>query len=264
MKRYVVVSGAFMVVLVAAWAAFGQREGGRTSSARGIGRGGFPMFQVLSPEEAAKVREQWPNMSEEEREKLMAKMREKWEAMSDEEREKLRDQMRERFGSGRGGFARPEDQQEAIKAIEAQLAKLKAGTQMPRPQGGFQDLSEDERAKLREQMTKARQDRQQALQTIIAQVARLQGRRAPDRQGAQYLIISTSDLKPIQEAAVKEKAKETAQLIERLMARGSGARGFGGGRAPGSGQRPGGGTRGPRRPGTEGGQRGSGRPGTGR
>ena len=262
MKRYVVVSGALMVVLIAAWAAFGQREGGRPATARGIGRGGFPMFQVLSPEEAAKVREEWPNMSEEEREKLMEKMREKWEAMSEEDREKLRAQMRERFASRRGGFMGPEGEQEAIKAIEAQLAKLKAGTQMPRPEGGFRDLPEDERAKVIEQMTKARRERQEALQAIIAQVARLQGRRGPAPEGAQYMIISTSDLKPIQDSAVKEKAKETAQLIERLMARGSGQRGFPG-RGTGPGQGPGGGTRAPRRPGA-GGAEGSGRRGTGR
>ncbi len=148
-----------------------------------------------------------------------------------------------------------EGQLEAIKAIEAQLVKLKAA-QITRPAGGYQDLSEDERAKLRERMTKVFQDRQQALQTNIAQVARLQGRRQPMAEGARYLIISTSDLKPIQAAATKEKAKETTQLLERLIARGSGRRGFGG-RRPGSGQRPQGGQRRPREPRTPGGQTGS-------
>ena len=234
MKRCIIAVAAVLVVLVVAWTAFAQADEGATQR---------------------------------------QSMRERFQNMSEAEREKFRAEMRERGGSARGGFMSPEDQQEAIKTIEGQLAKLKAGTQAPRPEGGFQDLSEDERAKLREQMTKARQDRQEALQIIIAQVARLQGRRGPALEGAQqYLIISTSDLKPIQDSAVKEKAKETTQLIERLMSRGSGQRGFGGGRAPGSGQGPGGrppgsgqgpggGTRAPRRPGTEGGQRGSGRQG---
>jgi len=227
MKRYLIPTVAVLVVLAVVLAAFGQpeRRGGRQ------------------------------NLSEEER----AKMRERFQNMSEEEREKFRAEMRERGGSGRGGFMNPEDQQKAIKAIEGQLAKLKAA-QITRPEGGFQDLSEDERAKLREKMTKVRQERQQALQTIIAQVARLQGRRGPAQEaaeGVQYLIISTIDLKPIQDSAVKEKAKETAQLLQRLIARGSGRRGPGG--RPGAGQRPQGGQRGTRGPRTPGGQEGSGR-----
>jgi len=226
MKRYLIPTVAVLVVLAVVLAAFGQaeRRGGRQ------------------------------NLSEEQR----AKMRERFQNMSDEEREKFRAEMRARGGSGRGGFMSPEDQQKAIKAIEGELAKLKAA-QYTRPEGGFQNLSEDERAKLREKMTKVRQERQKALQTIIAQVARLQGRRVPAGGGGQYLIINVGDLKPIQAAAVKEKAKETTQLLERLIARGSG-RGFGG--RPGTGQRPQGGqrgTRGTRTPRTPGGQESSGR-----
>jgi hypothetical protein len=218
MKRYLIPIVAVVVVLAVAWAAFGQAER----------RGGG--FQSISAEERAKMRERFQNMSE-------------------EERAKFRAQMRERFGSGRGGFMGRGGQSEAIKTIEAQLAKLKAA-QITRPAGGFRDLSEDERAKLRERMTKVFQDRQQALQTIIAQVARLQGRRQPAAEGTRYLIVNTNDLKPIQAAALKEKAKETTQLLERLIARASGRRGFGG--RPGMGQRPQGGerrTRGPRTPG---------------
>ncbi len=213
MKRYLIPIITVLLVLAVTLVAFGQQErrGGRQ------------------------------NLSEEQR----AKMRERFQNMSEEERAKFREQMRSRGGSGRGGFIGREDQEKAIKAIEAQLAKLKA-TQTTRPAGGFRDLPDDERAKLRERMTKVFQDRRQALQTIIAQVARLQGRRGPAPEGAQYLIISTSDLKPIQDSAVKEKAKETAQLLQRLIARGSGRRGPGG-RPPGAGPRPQGGQRGTRR-----------------
>ena len=218
MKRYLIPIVAVVMVLAVVLAAFGQQErrGGRQ------------------------------NLSEEER----AKMRERFQNMSEEEREKFREQMRARFGSGRGGPMSPEDQQKAIKAIEGELAKLKAA-QTTRPAGGFRDLPEDERAKIMEKFRKVRQVRQQALQTIIAQVARLQGRRGPApeaAEGVQYLIISTSDLKPIQAAAVKEKAKETTQLLERLIARASGRRGFGG-RTPGS-RTPGGRTPGARTPGS--------------
>ena len=232
MKRYLIPIVAVVVVLAVAWAAFGQAEG------RG-GRRATEGRQNLSAEERTKMRERFQNMSE-------------------EERDKFRAQMRERFSSGRGGFMGREGQLEAIKAIEAQLAKLKAA-QTTRPTGGFRDLSEDERAKLMERMTKARQDRQNALQTIIAQVARLQGRRGPAAEAGQYIIVNVGDLKPIQAAAVKEKAKETAQLLERLITRGSGRRGFGG--RPGTGQRPQGerGERGGRGTRTPGGQEGAGR-----
>ncbi|MHC4558394.1 MAG: hypothetical protein ACYTFW_07845 [Planctomycetota bacterium] len=212
MKRYLIPTVAVLVVLAVVLAAFGQQ--GR--------RGG-----QLSEEERAKMRERFQNMSEEEREKFRAEMRERYVR--------------------RGGFLNPEEQQKSIKAIEEQLAKLKAA-QAPRFEGGFQDLSEEERTKVREKMRKFSQDRQNALQAIIAQVARLQGRRQPQAEGARYMIVNTSDLKPIQDAAVKEKAKETSQLLERLIARGSG-RGFGG-RRPG-GERP------------QGGQRGGGRRSTG-
>jgi len=88
-------------------------------------------------------------------------------------------------------------------------------------------MSEEERTKFREQMMKVRQEQQKVFQTILAQVYRLQGRRPPEEEGVQYVIVNTTDLKSMQEMATKEKATETGQLIERLIARASG-RGFGG------------------------------------
>jgi len=171
-------------------------------------------------------------MSEEER----AKMRERFQNMSPEEQAKFR----ERMGGARGGSRRamlsPEAQQKAIKAIEEQLVKLKAAAQVQIPQGGFRDLSEEDRNKI---MTAFR-DRRTALQTIVAQVAVLEGRRQPQGEGARFMIINTADLAPIQEAAAKEKAAETGKLLQGLIARGAG-RGPGG--RPGAGQRPQGGQR---------------------
>jgi len=138
----------------------------------------------------------------------------------------------ERTRQGRG-MGR-EERMKAIEAIEAQLAKLKQEADIPRPEGGFQNMSEEERTKFREQMTKVRQEQQKIYQAIMGQLAGLQGRRQPAPEGAQYLLITTADLKPIQEAAVKEKAAETGKLLEELAARGQG-RGFGS-RRPGSGQ----------------------------
>jgi hypothetical protein len=107
---------------------------------------------------------------------------------------------------------------------------------MPRPAGGFADMSEEERTKFMEQMRKVRLEQQKVFQTILAQVYRLQGRRQPEEEGVQYVIVNTTDLKSMQELATKEKATETGQLIERLIARASGRGGFRGGRT-GSGIR---------------------------
>jgi len=153
-------------------------------------------------------------------------MRERFQNMSEEERAEFRQRMRDR---GFGGRMSREDQEKAVKEIEEQVAKLKAALQVERPQGGFQDLSEEERTKLRQSFT----DRRNALQAIIAQVAALEGRRAPEgAEDARFIIINTTDLKPIQEMAEKEKAKETSQLLARMASRGSG-RGFFSGRRPG-------------------------------
>ena len=133
----------------------------------------------------------------------------------------------ERARRGPGGSRRarlsPEDQQKAIKAIEEQLVKVKAATQVQIPQGGFGDLSEEERSKV----FAAFRARRTALQAIVAQVALLEGRRQPTEEGARFMIINTMDLKPIQEAATKEKAAETGKLIQAMMDRGT-RRGFGG------------------------------------
>ena len=208
MKKYLIPTVTVLLVMVVAWTAFGQAE----ERARQRGN----------------IRERFQNMSPEEREKLRAQMRERFANMSEEERA----QMRQRVG--RGGFMGGQGQEEAIKIIEEQLAKLKA-TQITRPQGGFQDLSDEERTQLRDKMMKTFQTRQQALQTIIAQVAMMQGRRQPTAAGEQFMIINTGDLAPILAAAKKEKAQETSQLLQRLIARNSG-RGFGG--RLGAGQRP--------------------------
>ncbi|MHC4227300.1 MAG: hypothetical protein ACYSW0_07695, partial [Planctomycetota bacterium] len=96
-----------------------------------------------------------------------ASQRERYQNMSPEEQAKFREQMRARGGGSRRARVSREDQQKAIKAIEGALVKVKAAAQIQMPQGGFQDLSEEERNKLRT----AYRDRSTALQAIIAQVA---------------------------------------------------------------------------------------------
>ncbi len=219
MKRYVISIGFVLVALISAWVAFGQPESGRPMSDRGRDRDGYMMFLMLSPEEAAELREKWPSMSEEERNKYRSQMRAKWDSLSDEEKERLGSQMRERYGRSMGF----DDQLSAIETVEAQLEKLKANFKSMQPESGrsFRDISEEERAKMTEQYAKTRQSRQEALQEILGQLARLQGQRPPrpTTQDAEYIIVNISDLKPIQDLAVKEKATETTQRLERLIAR---------------------------------------------
>jgi hypothetical protein len=133
-------------------------------------------------------------------------------------------------GGGRGGFMSLEDQQKVIEAIEQQIAKLKEGLKaQPRPEG-FANLSEEEKTQLREKFTKAREVRQAAIGTILAQLARLQGRMQPPAEGEQFIIVNTADLKAVRELAVKEKAKETEDRLTTMIERPT--RGFGG-RGPG-------------------------------
>ncbi len=173
------------------------------------------------------------NMSEEERAKRMERFRN----MSPEEQAKFRQQMAAR-GGARGSRVSREDREKAVKVIEEQLAKFKAAAQVQMPQRGSGAPSQEEITKIRA----AYADRRTALQTIVAQVALLEGRRQPEGEGARFMIINTMELKPIQEAATKEKATETGKLLERMIARGTG-RGFGGR----GGSRQGGGAAPPRR-----------------
>jgi len=249
MKKYLISIVAILVVLAVAWTVFGQEEG-RTARPRSAGREGRGMFQMLSPEEAAQMREKWPNMSEEEREKFRTQMRERWEKMSEEEKEAARARMREGFGGRRGRLSR-EEQLKAIKVIQDQVANLKKAIEQTDPDAmrRFRELSEQERTELREKLTKSRQEQQQAIKTIITQIAMLQGQRQPTEEGDELIIVNTGDLKAIRELAVKEKAEQTAQRLERIA---RGRMGFGGRpTTPGSPPTPRTPTRTPRRPRTD-------------
>ncbi len=139
MKRYLILIVAVMVVLATVGKALGQDE---DTSAQRVQR------------QRESMRQRMQNMSEEEREKFMAEMRqrrERFQNMSEEEKEKFRAQMQQKFGSRGRGTGRQE-QLKAIEAIEEQVAKLKAAMQSTgrEARGSFRDLSEEERAKLRE------------------------------------------------------------------------------------------------------------------
>ncbi len=119
-------------------------------------------------------------------------------------------------GAARGGFRNVEAQQKAVAAIEQQIAKLKAGLEAPAtPPAGGQELSEEERAKMRERFTKIREEQQQSIAAIEQQIMILKGR----RQLQQEHDASIADLKELQTLATKEKAAETTKRIEELIAK---------------------------------------------
>jgi len=200
MKRYVVSIAIVLAVLMVAFKAFGQNQE----------RAGLA-------EQRQDMRQRFQNMSPEEREKFRAEMlerRQQWENMSDEERAKLRDQMRERFGTRTAGIRRDE-QVKSIKAIEEQVARLKAAVEVTAPENRdkLRDLPEEERAKLREKMMAAMRERQTAIRAIEQELAKLKGPGRPAIESEARL----SELRAIHKLALREKATQTADRLDKLI-----------------------------------------------
>ena len=119
-------------------------------------------------------------------------------------------------GRMRGGFGNREAQQAAITAIEAQLAKLKSSmeAQPERPQGNFQDMSDEERTKFREAMMKQREEQAAILAVIDDQVMILKGRQLQTEHEQ-----AMEELQAIQAMAQSENATKTAKHVEELIAK---------------------------------------------
>ena len=248
MKKRLISIVVVLVALAIAWTTFADSGVGGTRG--GAGRGGAP---GMSEEERAKMKERFQNMSEEERAKFREEMQARFGNMSEEERA----QMRSRFGSSTR-MSRDE-QLKSIKAVEEQVAKLKASIESSvRPaDANFSTLSEEERTKLRDQFTKAREARQAAVEAIRAEIDKLSPPRPTPAQ-----MEALRELREIQTLAEKEKATETTkrlaaliekqnQLLSPIMGGRRGAEGTGTS-APGAPGAPGT-ERTPRRPRTEGG-----------
>jgi peroxiredoxin len=141
--------------------------------------------------------------------------RERWQNMSEADREKFRAEMRERFGSRPPGVGR-EEQLNAVKMIEEQLARLKAAIEVtvPENRSSWRDLSDEERTALREKMMAAARDRRMAIRAMEDELARLRGPIRPELDPQEQI----DDLRAIHELAVKENATQTAERLERLIA----------------------------------------------
>jgi DNA primase large subunit len=115
-------------------------------------------------------------------------------------------------GRGRGGFGMMGPQaQKAVADLQAQVAKLKAivDANAKAMEGGYQNMSEEDRAKMKERSTE-----QQAIMAAIQKdVDQLRVR----QMAAEYAQSMTA-LKDAQASAEKEKAKETAQKLGQIIA----------------------------------------------
>ena len=112
-----------------------------------------------------------------------------------------------------------EMQLKGIAVIQEQVAKLKSlleetvkGMEAGR---SFQDLSEEERTKMRETFTKRREEQQKIIGVIELELARLKGSRQLQREQEE----GTKELQVIRELAGKEQAKETLKGIDELIAK---------------------------------------------
>ena len=116
---------------------------------------------------------------------------------------------------GRGGFGRMrEAQQNALTALQEQIAKFKAMMEQPRPQRNFQDMTQEERAKLREEFMKRREERLAIMNAMEQQIDTLKG----SMQLAMEHRHATMQLEEILGSAKSENATATVAKIEKLMA----------------------------------------------
>lgn len=136
--------------------------------------------------------------------------------MPPEQRRQLINQMRQRRGSGSLRTDQPE-QIKAIEAIQGQLVKYKTAVQNVNREAilNFEKISEEEQFKLVQNMTNAAQERQKALTTMEEKIPVIRGRIIQNTE----TFSPIRELKLIQQLAAREKAEQTAQRLERLIAR---------------------------------------------
>ncbi len=177
MKRYVILIGIVLTFLLVGWAAFGQEK--------------------EKPRQTGISRQSLMNMSEEQRRQYQA-------------------QMRQRRGSS--NFRTDQGEQlKAIEAIQEQLVKYKTALQNVNREAllNYEKLSEEEKTKLTQTMTKTAYERQRALTTIEEKLPVIRGKR---QQSAEPLM-PVPELKSIHQLAIREKALLTAERLDKMIRR---------------------------------------------
>jgi len=115
-----------------------------------------------------------------------------------------------------GGFARMrETRQNALNALQEQVAKLKAMfEQQPAPGGrNFQDMTEEEQTKMREEMTQRREQQNAIMASIQQQLDTLKGGMTLAREHQQAM----TPLNDLLASAKGENATATTAKIQKLI-----------------------------------------------
>ncbi len=155
-----------------------------------------------------------PAETDEQRERI-ENMRQRWPDMSEEEKEKARAEVRERIASR--GLGR-EGQLKVIVLIEEQVAKLKAAVEsMGQGRDQYRNMSEEERDKYRKKMTQVARTRQRAVEEIEQQLSKLKFREQRQQQVVEPQT-RINELQEIHQLAIKENATETAKRLESFIA----------------------------------------------
>jgi hypothetical protein len=119
---------------------------------------------------------------------------------------------------GRGyGFVNPETANAAIAAMEKELANYKKALEIevPRPEGGFQNMTDEERTKMMEAMQKRGEAIQSAVEGMEKQMMVLKG----GFRLRQELQEQNDELQAIADSAEKAKDTATAKLVQDLIAK---------------------------------------------
>jgi hypothetical protein len=116
-------------------------------------------------------------------------------------------------GGARGFGQTRETQMKAIAALQDQVGKLKAMMDQQPQARNFQDMSDDERTKMREEMTKRREEQTAIMANIQKQIDTLKG-------GMQLAREHREAMTPLNEllaSAKGENATATAAKIQKMI-----------------------------------------------
>lgn len=115
---------------------------------------------------------------------------------------------------GRARFQQMREAQlKAVAALQEQVGKLKAMMEQQPQMRNFQDMSDDERAKMREEFTKRREEQTQIMAEIDKQLATVKG-------GMQVAREHREAMQPLNDllaSAKSENASSTAAKVQKLI-----------------------------------------------
>ncbi|HQI27415.1 MAG TPA: hypothetical protein PLT20_04960 [Sedimentisphaerales bacterium] len=117
-------------------------------------------------------------------------------------------------GGGRGFGPMRESRLKAIAALQEQVAKLKAmAEQQPAARGNFQDMTDEERTKMREEMTRRQEEQTAVMAEIQKQIDILKGTMQLAREHREAM----TPLNELLASAKSENATATAAKIQKMI-----------------------------------------------